>query len=99
MGHILGDIGLPSKEEMYTETEREFAHRRSLGYREQDRHLANIDLQEEYHRCLVREGRLRPLAPVILTLYRHLAKVRSEHIETYKEKNYRLLDENTFVEV
>lgn len=96
--HILGEVQLPSKEVMIARTEKEFEQRQAMGFRQQDRHLTDFDLHEQYHKELVKEGQLKPLEPVILKFYRYLGVVRSNNIHTYKKKNYRIVSSEDFEE-
>lgn len=96
--HVLGEVQLPPKDVMIARVSEEFAKRRALGFRPQDRHLTDFDLHEQYHNELVEEGQIEPLAPVVLKFYRHLGAVRAENIHTYKEKNYQIVSDENFEE-
>ena len=95
---LLGQVYLPSQKEMLQHSELDFQKRKTLGFRDQDRHLANFDLLEEYFKQIADDGKLEPIPDVMMKLYRHLINVRCENIVTYKDRQYRIIDNGTSFE-
>ena len=93
---ILGEVSLPTKEEMLNDAKEDIRKRLEKGHNPKDRHLMNRDLIEEHLDSLSKDGNLKPLRKVILKLFSDLISVRMDNIVGYKRLNYKFISDDDY---
>lgn len=98
---IRGTVRLPGPEQMEAETERELRTRclDAAGRPEALLHAMRGRQQWEYNELLARMAGIAPLPPFVEALYKHVSSGRKENLMLYKDKNYRICDDEKFVEL
>jgi len=97
---LLGEVALPSKEEMNRDTQEEAKYRREvLGMPDKYFHKMG-SLQWQYHSDLARLGNIQPLSQTIENLYEAVYKRRMSNLPDYKKDIYKLEGEDGgFIEI
>ena len=98
---LLGQIRIPTKDEMHQEVREDLEMRQnSLCCPPSLRHLfIRIDLTRDYFRRLEVDGQLEPLKPAILDLLEEVVHLRNKDSTGYKLRNYRVIDEAKFEQI
>lgn len=93
---LKGALKLPSKEDMYKDTNEEMEARWARGYTKRQAHLMG-PAQEQYYSHLAIAADLKPIPPVMIKLHKESMRRLMEDFVNYRNDVYRIVDENNFV--
>ncbi|KFM65175.1 Flavin-containing monooxygenase FMO GS-OX-like 2, partial [Stegodyphus mimosarum] len=96
---LKGIVKLPSKEEMRGDAERDFLKRLESGFKPRHAHVMPGDFQWEYDDKLSELGKIKPIPDAVRNLFKHVHFTRTQDVLNYKNVNYSILDEKTFLEI
>ncbi len=89
---------LPSCDEMISEVNRLYMEHLQAG--KSPRHFHNMNLEQwTYCNQLASDAGFEPLPPVMKRLFDHLHAIRRYNLISYKNGNYILVDDNSFLEI
>ncbi|XP_042900641.1 uncharacterized protein [Parasteatoda tepidariorum] len=97
--YLKGDVALPSAEEMRREEERDFKWRLDMGFKPNHAHDLLNERLWKFDDGFSELGQIDPIPNSIRNLIRQVIKERDVNLMNYKEKNYALVDNETFVEL
>lgn len=89
---------LPSKSEMYEDTEEEMKNRWKRGYSKRQAHMMGPD-QEHYYAYLADAAKVQPIAPVIVKLREDSAKRIAEDLINFRNDKYKIIDNENYIKV
>ncbi|CAB3387241.1 Hypothetical predicted protein [Cloeon dipterum] len=96
---LAGSFQLPEKSEMYNWLRVDQKRRREeLGFSARFAHSLG-PLQKEYYDDLADTAGVQRIAPVISKLHARVAQLIREDISTFKNRNFKVVDEENFVEL
>ncbi|KAK3579318.1 hypothetical protein CHS0354_029605 [Potamilus streckersoni] len=90
-----GSLMLPSREVMDHDTERDYQTRLEEGLPARHAHTLG-PLQWNYNDDLSSMAKFEPIPRVVQELYDYIHHHRKNHLSTYKDMNYELIDDKTF---
>uniref|UniRef100_A0A0A9Z036 Flavin-containing monooxygenase n=1 Tax=Lygus hesperus TaxID=30085 RepID=A0A0A9Z036_LYGHE len=95
---LKGEIKLPSKEEMYKDTEEEMNRRNNKGLKRKQFHMMG-NMQGDYYSELAEAGGLEPLPPVMAQLHNHASQTHLDNLISFRNHVYKIVDSNSFLQV
>ncbi|KAG8186358.1 hypothetical protein JTE90_026778 [Oedothorax gibbosus] len=96
---LKGLIHLPTKEEMRSHMERDFCRRKELGMKPRHAHVMPGQLQWDYDDELSKFGQIDPVPDSVRNLFRHVHHLRTLDLINYKNTNYNLVGDESFVQI
>ncbi|CAG0915132.1 unnamed protein product [Notodromas monacha] len=93
-----GETKLPSIEEMNQDSEQELSRRLAMGWPEHYYHRM-AELQWDYMDDLASLAGVESFSPVLKKLYQHVGGWRMIDLTSYKNRKYRLLNKEEFVDI
>ncbi|XP_059487273.1 senecionine N-oxygenase-like [Neocloeon triangulifer] len=96
---LIGAFELPAKEEMYRQLRKDQKFRQEeLGFKTRFAHKLGV-LQKEYYDELADTAGVKRIPPVVSKLHFEAARSKFKELYTFRDKRYKLIDEETFVEL
>ncbi|KAL3286885.1 hypothetical protein HHI36_001373 [Cryptolaemus montrouzieri] len=96
--YLNGSMSLPSRELMTKDTEKEMQARWKKGYTRRQAHMMGAD-QQKYYDDLAKMANIKSIPPVIIKLREFSNKSRYEDLNNFRENNYKIIDDDTYVKV
>jgi len=94
---MMGEVVLPSRQEMIQETEEDFDLRLSMGIPARHAHeMATKQLLWSYEERLVSTAKIQGIKPVFRDLYTQLFQIRQEHTAEYKNWDFVIVNDYEF---
>lgn len=90
---------LPSRAEMIEQHEAEMAERWSRGIVKRKAHMMGFDVQEKYFHDLATVATIEPVKPVIIKIFNKSIHNLFESLNDFRERNFKVVDDETFKEV
>lgn len=96
--YLKGSMSLPRAEDMRMHTQRDLENRKVKGYTKRQMHMMGPD-QQSYYNELAEDSDTAPIPPVLVKLRDLSVKNLYEDLLNFREDQYKILDENTFIKV
>ncbi|KAL5288529.1 hypothetical protein ACFFRR_009011 [Megaselia abdita] len=97
--YFTGKKALPSRKEMLADMERDLKERELKGLPIRKGHMLWEDLQEAYYDDLAKTAGIENLKPVIMKLYKENQKSNKHSYLNFRNKKYRFLNDEEFIEI
>lgn len=91
-----GNATLPSREEMFSDSENELKKRLELGWPKKKGHSIGGELQRQYFNDLSQIANIENVREIFLQIYEDSAKRRTEHPKNYRNDVYTIIDDEHF---
>ncbi|XP_047480709.1 flavin-containing monooxygenase FMO GS-OX-like 2 isoform X3 [Penaeus chinensis] len=95
---LCGELILPSKKEMDSDSEKEYEYRSSIGLPRRHFHKMGR-LHWQYSDSIAQEAGLEPMTSAVKTLFDTVHRVRRGSLMTYKKRRFRIVNPEFYEEV
>ena len=93
---LLGEIQLPSKDEMMEDLNNDIKSRLKDKQRKKDFHKLWKDRADKYFSDLSNLGNLEPIPPVLIKMFTNAFFRALKDIQSFREATYRIIDNENF---
>lgn len=91
-----GNATLPSREELFADSQNELKKRLALGWPKKKGHSIAGELQRQYFSDLSQTANIENVREIFLRIFEDSHIRRSEHPKNYRNDVYRIIDDENF---